>query len=612
MGEPKTITLFMGAHGSEPIMHPGRPNTRKLNPHTYRNGFTVNFLSFAGLANITTDVGLVYERKSAQLAHILRTINRKYRSTLFTRKVAEKFNGFGTDRVALAYLVPNIFNYRKINSQAVAIQVMEIMKNEMLAAGMLADLEFSDTSPPEIRPNPQFEKRWWFDNNPGDELRRFNTSDRSGQARHAGNIEDNPILATNGLFILQTTDDVHRRFSISDITGSEKFTTIDKKPFIQSANAITSINLLLKTSYTSYWKKWIEDFDFSSVPDNDVPEIGNVAEAALILKQMYYAFNSETTVYDPADEEEINRMVDEANEGILQPRSTPDPPQLSAEIKTVLKHIFAESGESGEKIVNLVKDVNAANEKVKSERAIFQQEAAAADNLEEMIKELNDESGVVTRSKTSLMSDMTDKLTAADTELDIRRDQLTKLKETAASRESELDVLKGSIIARVTEFIKYILSSHRPEVKAAIKNIIMRNKLKNILKMGILHKRLSLSRVIIFFRSFGYNIVNIVDPSCFVLKNDDPKYADAEIDTQGIPGEFDYIGDAKTPIGDNERLISSLKELGQPVKTSRNFALGRPSGGTKRKKTKCSRKRRTRRKRCTTQRRRRRQKRQNF
>ena len=35
MDEMNTITLFMGAHGSEPDTHPGRPETRSSNPHHY-------------------------------------------------------------------------------------------------------------------------------------------------------------------------------------------------------------------------------------------------------------------------------------------------------------------------------------------------------------------------------------------------------------------------------------------------------------------------------------------------------------------------------------------------------------------------------------------------
>ena len=61
--QPQTITIFLGAHGLEPNTHDGRPKTRSLNPHHYLRDFKVNFLSFAGYANIKTIVGLVFVRE---------------------------------------------------------------------------------------------------------------------------------------------------------------------------------------------------------------------------------------------------------------------------------------------------------------------------------------------------------------------------------------------------------------------------------------------------------------------------------------------------------------------------------------------------------------------
>lgn len=62
----KTITLFIGAHGSEPNTHSGRVGTRSSDrPGSVpRSDFKVNFLSFAGYANIRTEVGVVFVRES--------------------------------------------------------------------------------------------------------------------------------------------------------------------------------------------------------------------------------------------------------------------------------------------------------------------------------------------------------------------------------------------------------------------------------------------------------------------------------------------------------------------------------------------------------------------
>lgn len=54
----RTITLYIGAHGCDPTKGLGM-NLRSSNPHSYENGFTVNFLSMAGLANIDTEMGIL-------------------------------------------------------------------------------------------------------------------------------------------------------------------------------------------------------------------------------------------------------------------------------------------------------------------------------------------------------------------------------------------------------------------------------------------------------------------------------------------------------------------------------------------------------------------------
>jgi hypothetical protein len=153
-----TITLFIGAHGSEPDTHPRRVGTRSSNHHHYPPGFTVNFLSFAGYANITTEAGILYKKEddAEQLERMTKI--RRLNSRLITKKTAEQLYGLGTDHVTLSYLVPSIFQGKEITTQAESISVMEDMKKEMLAVGILADLNFSKSSPPERTKNPQFEK----------------------------------------------------------------------------------------------------------------------------------------------------------------------------------------------------------------------------------------------------------------------------------------------------------------------------------------------------------------------------------------------------------------------------------------------------------------------
>jgi hypothetical protein len=235
--------------------------------------------------------------------------------------------------------------------------------------------------------------------------------------------------------------------------------------------------------------------------------------------------------------------------------------------------------------------------------------------LEEQIELL--EAKIQTRLTTEALAEMQNEVEDIDKhQLVMLQRQFDKAKTDVADVERQLEQEKHRIINEFNGFIYTTLKSDSiaPDVKATIKNIIMRNKLKNILKLGIRDKQLTLSQVLIFFRSLGYNIVNIVDPSCFTLKNTSNFLPETQGDTQEL-----YLGREERK--NDTALLNSTVLLSRERTPSPAAAAGpapgqrgsrnRPSGGTKRKKTKCSRKRRTRRKRCTTQRRRR-QKRQNF
>lgn len=547
--EMQTITLFMGAHGSDPDIA-NEVKLRSSNPHLYDNGFTVNFLSFAGFANIKTIVALVFVREpEKEQEKIIKKIKQSGYDTkkLFDSVVANQLNGLGTDRVALSYLVPSIFRGKKINTQSESISVIDDMKNEMRALGMLADIDYSETSPPKRIENPPFEKWWWFDNNTGDDLRRFNTKKRTGIARAAGNREDNPILATNGLFILHTTNDEHSPFSISNIKDSEYADENGLR--IITSDAIKRRNLLRKINYTSYWKKWIEAFDFSGVPDDDVLEIGSIEEAVFIVKQIYYAFRSKNATDDPAELDGVDEYEEEykkTGEEVEEPVAECKLPALSLSLsQTIIKKLKELILPQADKATELNKLSEAANITVQTQRDYLRRDGDAADELEGQIKERSQQ--IQTRRIAKLIYSMKEQLADADRELDIIRSKLTAAKEDSAELESQLVQLQREIVANVTEFIRVLISQPNMAVNNAIKNIIMRNKLKNILKFGIFHKRLSLSQVILFFRSLGYNIINIVDPSCFVPKA--PRPLETDIDSQILSdSQKDIVEPKSTPL----------------------------------------------------------------
>jgi hypothetical protein len=611
----QTITLFMGGHGCGVKPDTEGSYTRSSNPHKY-GGLIVNFLGFAGLANIQTESGLVFERKpKAKQKELIQKIANseldKY--DLFNPETARQLDDLGTDYATLSYIVPRIFKrHQPITTQLLSKAALEDMISEMLALGMLAALEYSNTSPPVIETNPTFEKMWWFDDKPGDDRRRFDTTARTGPSRAAGFKKHNPILSTNGLFILDTTIDEHKPFSISDI-GESEFTTKEGLPLI-SPDAIRCRNLLRKINYTSYWKIWIKAFDFSDVRDEDVLEIGSIEEAVFIVKQIYYAFDSENAMDDPADPDGVAEIEEEDAE--LEPPVTiepPSPPRPSQDIIKRLKDILTAHKADAHTAISLDISIKEANKEVQTTRSIFAGAVAAADELEALIeqKEKEEEEPMKLRSRTQEIARLKEQLSAADIALDGLREELTEQTNIVAELESQLEPIKGKIISDVTKFIHYLISQPEHEVKTAIKNIIMRNKLKNILKFGIFHKRLSLSQIILFFRSLGYDIINIVDPTCFVLRV--PRPLQEVVDTQEIVYSQEGIDVVEPhPHHWSDQLNEVVKQFegdehpkpfdGDGPTPKRTAVKG--EGGTKRKKPKYSRKRRTRRKRCATRRRR--------
>jgi hypothetical protein len=614
---PSTITICIGAHGSTTAVR-----TRSDDDIRYPPDFNLNFLSIAGRANRQTQVGLVFERKNKkEQKKLISGIKKHDTYKLFKDDVPIRLEGLGTDYLTLSYLVPNIFvRDRTINDQLGSIKVMEEMETEMHALAMLADIKYPKSSPPEIFKNEQIKKMWWFDDNPGDNLRGLDRKGRSAPSRAAGKTEYNPILAINGLFILHTTKPNHSPFSISNITGLHEFHDVNGVSLI-TYEAIRRRNLLRKINYTSYWKKFIDAYNFSEVPDEDVLEIGSIREAVFIVKQIYFAFQSENATDDSTDdrlggadfqEDQIvndREMEERPVAEYLGPPSPPPSHLILEQLKTIILPKLDEA-------IDLYKLSKNATDTVQSLRAPFLKGAEAADGIEKQIEELRLER--LLRSVAREIDRLTQELARADSVLDEQRIQLTQAKAKSEELESQLVTLQGEIVAGVTDIIRNLILNpeYNPEnntdVKAAIKNIIMRNKLKNILKFGIYHKRLSLRQLVLFFRSLGYNIINIVDPSCFVVKP--PRQGlMTDIDTQELHN--DSQPDIDLPnVGPRDNLdkpLLGIKHLIQGEQQSdhkRSSGSGR--GGTKRKKSKCLRKRRTRKKMRTTQRRR--QKRRNF
>ena len=445
-----TITICIGAHGSTTAVR-----TRSDDDIHYPLGFKLNFLSIAGRANRQTQVGLVVKReRKKEQEKLISGIKKHDKDELFIDKVPEKIIGLGTDYVTLSYLVPNIFRGKTINDQPESLIVMEEMEPEMRALAMLADIKYSESSPPEIFKNERIKKMWWFDDNPGDNLRGLDREGQSGPSRAAGNTEHNPILAINGLFILHTTNDDHSKFSISNITELHEFDHSLGVSLI-TYEAIRRRNLLRKINYTSYWKKFIDDYDFSEVLDEDVLEIGSITEAVFIVKQIYYAFQSKNATDNSTEDklgvvEEDPIVKDRDGEPVAKYSKTPRPPS-----ELILKQLTNIIREHAGKASHLFRSIETANDTVQSLRATFLKDAEAADGKEKQIEELKLEREL--RSVALMIDELTKELAGADIVLDEQRILLTQAKVEYAQLESELVRLQDEIVTNVKNFIRDLI-----------------------------------------------------------------------------------------------------------------------------------------------------------
>jgi hypothetical protein len=223
------------------------------------------------------------------------------------------------------------------------------------------------------------------------------------------------------------------------------------------------------------------------------------------------------------------------------------------------------------------------------------------------------------------------------------RNELVKAKanDTLASENAQQVEKHASevIIDAIKKCIDDIIrsSEDHAELKRILKNIIMSNKLRNILKMAILNKKISLKQIILFFSGLEHWELGIADPACSVIKPlQNPQDVDAtatmQIDTQQLddpsfvlPPLFEDILDFidtelyRPMPSPKRRRTSRSSRSGRSSRSSRSSRSGRSgrssparhaspashtshlSGGAKRKHRmrRYSRKRRTRRRRYT-------------
>lgn len=603
--EPQNlVSIYISSHGSETGYK--HPFTRQTKDFKYDyDPMDVCVVSIAGLANVPTEQGNIFKKKL------------ECDSEYINQKVINALQGRITDYGALGYLIQKIYD-DEINLKNRKVKIEKLLK-EIICLGTLASINYAAYSEPTIVYQPHFNKKYFFGLNPYEQNRREEDEKtkkpvRSNPTRFHGSVQDNPLHPMNGLFIMDTNNHEHAYFAISKLRVDENG--------IASYDEIIKRNLLTKHNYLTFWRRHIDQYDFSDIPDKDVITITDVTMAVVIFKQIcvemgitnYEITHGEDIMGDHQvevmpDETIIKGAEAEAQAAVAQTREHP----LTQEIKDVLKRLAETNA------IQTAKLLDEANAKVMEARAVFTRIANLGNDLEEKMNQLieNAANGKTT-SREKEINDLETQLYEADEELKVKRLDLYLEKQAYADLESKINPIKSEIVTIVTRFIHSILQriDHNEEhdtIKAIVKNIVMRNKIKNILKTGILHKKLSLRQIIMFFRSLNYDMLDIFDTSCFSIESKRDEYVatDMHVDTQEIPEDEPGLPDISAshePLKWDHELYSLLTSpvSKSKIRSNKTRSKRRNSIGGQRKTNRYMRKNRTRRcrRRYTTQRKR--------
>ena len=556
------VTIYTSGHGSKMIGKTPR-ETRAHVPINYDiMKIKVNLLSMAGVAEgVSTEVGPVVDVVKLDRHPCYSELVTD--SLIKTLKYNSRSNEFGT----LTHLIPQIYSdhpsfYGPYDSASSSGKLKTMLK-EMICLGTHSDINYPESSHPEIVPNPHFNKKYFFGFNPHERERRSETHGKTGvlmrsnPARQRGDPDQNTVFTYPGVYIMATTNVLHKPFSLSNISELDAHGRVP-------IEEIQKRNLLTKHNYLLFWREHIEHLDFSDFPNEDVLDIGDIFSAIHILKQLAYVFGTSITEAEAEAEAEADADAEERMINEL-PNDDGSHTMPSAQSHHLLKFKQLLISLKSLDIEKKSKLEQEAEQHVQAARNEFSEKVDIADRLEERITELKEE---IQRDKDKIeqmkanITDKTQQIEHKTAQLDTLKAELEVMildleyadevyieKQTTLHTEKarhaylieELDRVKNHLHTKIKQFIASILMTTNEELKSIIKNLIMMNKLKNILKTGILYKRLSLQQLVTFFHGVRYEILDIVDPSCFKIEIEETPVVKqvTNIDTQEIPDLVD-------------------------------------------------------------------------
>jgi hypothetical protein len=570
----KCCSIWPSGHGYQPVpeQEPSvSMGTRAQSTIKYDGTIKVFQLSMAGLANVTTEMGIIHKNYNKF------TEQSKFLTPYIVNQLLQQRS---TEYATLTWLVGQIYGNKYDKSQKDIVQLkLEELKEEMLILEKLASIEYARYSPPTVIPNPTFNKVYSLRPNPGENIRNESSS-RSNSVRLKGQARYNKVWAFYGLYILDTSDPEHAYFSISNLP-------VDENDFVDPREIIKR-NLLTLSNYETFWKPHLDTRDFSGVPDTSVSNIGDDLEASVAI---FKKFCKATVIVKPVDRRKVVPKQREQREQRVV---------ISEHIKILQDAVKI----AADKIRYAIGQLRVSASKVSDARAEFESTANLAYKAEEKYNKL------LTRITTRFVSKISEpalrEYESAEAiwqqaKIDL---QLAKTNDgLAVENAQQVEILASEfIIAAIKKCIDDIIfsfsSEEHTELKKILKNIIMSNKLKNILKTGIFNKKISSNQIILFFSGLEYKELGIADPACCVAKPlQDPLGVDntMQIDTQELndpsfmrPPLFEDILNfiekklyppMVTPSSiSNKRSRTTLASVSSPSRASRW------GGGTKRKR----------------------------
>ena len=578
----KCSSVWVSGHGYRPVSEEEQSvsmATRGQSQIKYNGLLDVFQLSMAGLANVTTEMGIIYKMFE----------DLKLKSDYLTPEIVKLLHYRSTEYATLTWLVHQIYSnqYDKCQENMVRLKLEEL-KNEMLVLEELASIEYARFSPPTIVKNPHSNKVYSLKPNPDENTRRANAG-RSGSVRLSGYPPHNQIWALYGMYLFYTSDEDLAYFSISNLP-------VDEHGFVDPREIIKR-NLLTQKNYKNFWKRYLDEKDFSGVPDSHVSDIGDDPEASVAI---FKKFCKNIGIANSARRRKV----------VLKHR-------VIAEHIKVLQDAVTIAADT---IRDAIRQLHESANNVTDARAEFKRMADLADKAEEKYNALV--SRINTRFESAVIEHaLLAEYNAAEAiwqQSRIALDQ-AKANDTRASENAQQVEKHASevIIDAIKKCIDDIIrsSEEHAELKRILKNIIMSNKLKNILKTAIVNKKISLKQIILFFSGLEHGELGIADPACAVIKPlQNPQDVDAirQIDTQELddpsfvlPPLFEDILDfIEKELNHHPMASPKRRRYSRASRSSRSSRASHLSGGAKRKHRmrRYSRKRHVRRRRYTRRR----------